>query len=53
MRALRTRIPLVLFLILSSPVVTLAGNTTGEPGESLWDWVVRLLAWAAGGWHYY
>jgi len=53
MRALRTRLPLVLFLILTSPVVTFAATVGGEPQETLWDWMVRLLTWAAGGWHYY
>jgi len=24
-----------------------------ESQETLWDWLVRMLSWAAGGWHYY
>ena len=48
MRILRVRVPLVLSLILASPLVALADN-----GDSFWEWLVRYLIQAAGGWYGY
>ncbi len=51
MRTLRIRVPLVLSIILASPIVALAAPGGGE--GSLWEWIVRLLIQAAGGWFQY
>ena len=51
MRTLRVRVPLVLSLILASPLVALACN--GESGDTFWEWLVRYLIQAAGGWFGY
>jgi len=50
-KTLRARIALVLLVLAASPVAAFASNAEGE--ETLWDWIVRLLQWAAGGWHNY
>lgn len=50
MRALQVRVPLVLSLILASPLVALAAN--GET-DTFWEWLVRYLIMAAGGWFGY
>lgn len=51
MRATMARAGLILFVILCSPIASLAADPA--TGDKVWEWVVRLLAWAAGGWHYY
>ena len=51
MRTLRAKLIIVAGLILTSPVAALAGDP--EKGAQLWDWLVRLLTWTAGGWHLY
>jgi len=51
MRALRARVALALLTVAATPVVAFAGNPGGH--ETMWDWVVRFLQWAAGGWHHY
>ncbi len=51
MKTLRARIALVLLVLAASPVAAFAGNEANE--ETLWDWIVRLLQWTAGGWHHY
>ncbi len=42
---------LVLLLILASPVVAFAAGNEAE--DTIWDWIVRLVMWASGGWHGY
>ena len=49
MRTLRSRLFLVVVLIMTSPVAALAADL--EAQESMWDWLVRFLSWSAGGWH--
>ena len=51
MKTLRARIALVLLVLAASPVVALAGDAQGR--DTIWDWMVRLLQWTAGGWHLY
>lgn len=51
MRTLRSRLLLVTVLIMTSPVAALAADA--EAQETMWDWLVRALSWAAGGWHIY
>lgn len=51
MRTLRVRVFLILCLILASPLVALAGNVESE--DTFWEWVVRYLIQAAGGWFGY
>jgi hypothetical protein len=50
-RTLPVRVTLVLSLILASPLAALAGN--GESEDTLWEWIVRWLIQAAGGWFGY
>jgi hypothetical protein len=45
------RVNLALLVVLASPVMALAANS--DEGETLIDWICRLLRWAAGGWHGY
>jgi hypothetical protein len=42
---------LAVLIVLTCPVVAFAAGT--EEGETLMDWICRLLRWAAGGWHGY
>ncbi len=49
MKRLTTRVYLTLLIVLATPVACFAADLEG--GDSLFDWVVRFLAWAAGGWH--
>ncbi|MFH1502772.1 MAG: hypothetical protein ABIG03_06965 [Candidatus Eisenbacteria bacterium] len=49
MRTLKGRLLLVVGLIMTSPVAALAGDPDTQ--ETAWDWLVRFLSWAAGGWH--
>jgi hypothetical protein len=51
MKRALARAYLVLLIVLTSPVVAFAAGT--EEGETLMDWICRLLRWAAGGWHGY
>ncbi|MBM3307778.1 MAG: hypothetical protein FJY74_05580 [Candidatus Eisenbacteria bacterium] len=51
MTTLRARIALVLLVLAASPIVAFAAEQAEQ--ESLWDWIVRFLVWAAGGWHGY
>ena len=51
MKRALVRTYLALLVVLASPVVALAAN--GGDGETLMDWICRLLRWAAGGWHGY
>lgn len=51
MKTLRARIVLVLLVLAASPVAALASDADGK--ETLWNWIVRLLQWTAGGWHHY
>ena len=51
MNSLRTRIVLVLLALAATPVAALAADGASE--ETIWDWIVRLMQWAAGGWHHY
>jgi hypothetical protein len=52
MRTFLARIFLVLVVVLASPVVAFAADN-GETRDTLWEWFVRLVTWAAGGWHGY
>jgi hypothetical protein len=45
------RANLALLVVMASPVVALAAGS--DDGETMMDWVCRLLRWAAGGWHGY
>jgi len=38
--------------VLTSPLVAAAASNA-ESQDTLWEWLVRMLAWTAGGWHYY
>ena len=49
MKKALVRANIALLVVLTSPVVALA--TGGGDGETIVDWFVRLLIWAAGGWH--
>ncbi len=51
MKTLRARIALVLLVLAASPVAAFASDAEGK--ETVWDWMVRLLQWVAGGWHHY
>lgn len=51
MRTPRVRVFLILCLILASPLVAVAGNGASE--DTFWEWVVRYLIQAAGGWFGY
>lgn len=51
MLTLRARLIIVASLILTSPIAAFAGNP--DKSETLWDWIVRMMAWAAGSWHLY
>lgn len=51
MGALRARVVLALLTVAATPVAALAGDPDGH--QSIWDWIVRFLQWAAGGWHHY
>ena len=51
MRTLGARLFLVLAAILASPLVALAASGDGE--DSFWEWLVRWLIKAAGGWFGY
>ncbi len=47
MKTFAARIFLISLLILASPAASLA-----EGGDaSYWEWFVRLITWASGGWH--
>jgi hypothetical protein len=50
-KTLRARIALVLLVLAASPVVAFASDAGGN--DTIWDWMVRLLQWTAGGWHHY
>lgn len=50
MKTLRARIALVLLVLAASPVAAFASDAETE---TIWDWIVRLLQWTAGGWHHY
>jgi len=51
-KSLLTRTSLVVFSILASP--TLVAAATDEASkDTIWDWFIRLVIWAAGGWHGY
>jgi hypothetical protein len=50
MQRLVARASLVLLVILVSPAASFAA---GDGGETMWDWIVRLIMWASGGWHGY
>ncbi len=49
MKRMTTRVYLTLLIVLATPVACFASDPDG--GESLFEWVVRFFAWAAGGWH--
>jgi hypothetical protein len=49
MKRLTTRVYLTLLIVLATPMACFAADPGA--GESLFEWVVRFLAWAAGGWH--
>jgi hypothetical protein len=51
MRSLKARLLLVTVTMMAWPVAAMAADP--ETQETVWEWVVRLLSWAAGGWHYY
>lgn len=51
MRALQARVALALLIVAATPVAAFAGNP--ETPEGIWEWIVRFLQWAAGGWHGY
>ena len=51
MKRALVRANLALLVVLTSPVVALAANA--DEGETITDWICRLLRWAAGGWHGY
>ena len=48
MKRALVRANIALIVVLTSPVVALAAN--GD-GETIVDWFIRLMIWAAGGWH--
>ena len=48
MKTLAARISLISLVILASPVAAQAG---GHGGDLYWEWFVRLISWASGGWH--
>ncbi len=50
MKRLTTRVYLTLLVVLATPVVCFAADPEGA-GETLFEWIVRFFAWAAGGWH--
>ncbi len=49
MKRLTTRVYLTLLIVLATPVACFAADPDG--GESIFEWIVRFFAWAAGGWH--
>ena len=51
MKRARARANLALLVVLTSPVIALAAGNSD--GETMMDWICRLLRWAAGGWHGY
>ena len=51
MKIALVRANLALLVVLTSPVIALAADS-GD-GDSIMEWVFRLLRWAAGGWHGY
>ena len=40
-----------MLMLAATPVAAFAASQEGD--ETLWDWIVRFLQWAAGGWHNY
>jgi hypothetical protein len=49
MKTLAARFFLVVLVILATPVSSLAGGEAS--GDVWWEWFVRLITWASGGWH--
>jgi len=49
MKTLAARIFLISLVILASPVGSLAAGHGGD--DAYWEWFVRLITWASGGWH--
>jgi hypothetical protein len=49
---LLTRASLVLLGVLMSPTVVSAATEEGSK-DTIWEWFIRLITWAAGGWHGY
>lgn len=52
MKTLMSRVSLALLILATSPVICLAA-TNPDTEETLWDWLVRIFIWAAGGWFTY
>jgi hypothetical protein len=51
MKRLMTRLSLALVIVATTPVICLAADPDVE--QSIWDWLVRIFIWAAGGWFTY
>lgn len=49
MKRFTARLYLTLLIVLATPVVCFAADVDG--GDTIFEWVVRFFAWAAGGWH--
>ncbi len=49
MKRLTSRLYLTLLIVLATPVACLAADPEG--GESILEWIIRFVVWAAGGWH--
>ena len=52
MKRLMSKISLALLIVATTPVVSLA-VTNPDVEENMWDWLVRIFIWAAGGWFTY
>jgi hypothetical protein len=51
MRTLKARLLLAVGLVLASPLAAMAADPDGT--DTIWEWIVRMLTWAAGSWHLY
>jgi hypothetical protein len=50
-KTLKAKIALALLVLAASPIAAFASDVGDK--ETIWDWMVRLLQWTAGGWHHY